>query len=205
MMSVLFVCRANVCRSPMAAALLTRRLREAGISARVSSAGTDALNAPADPVAVRIMAARGIDLSGHCGRQLTGEDLTAADLVIAMSRDNLRHAVVLEPGAWPRTFTFKELARRGGARPRRGHREPVADWLARISQDRDHSRMLGSHAADDVADPTGQPVRAYELTAELLAELADELVACCWGADVGASLRQTDQPAKTRASVWRSP
>ena len=184
MMSVLFLCQANLCRSPMAAALLKRRLTETGISAVITSAGTSALGTPPDRATVQVMAARRIDISGHFGRQVTRHDLIAADLVIAMSRDNLRHAVVLEPRAWARTFTFKELVRRARAQPPRGGAEPAADWLARISQDREHASMLGSNDADDVADPTGRPVSAYEVTAELLADLAAELVACCWGGTV---------------------
>ena len=87
MMSVLFLCQANLCRSPMAAALLTRRLTEAGISAVVTSAGTSALGTPPDRATVQVMAARRIDIAGHFGRQVTRHDLIAADLVIAMSRE----------------------------------------------------------------------------------------------------------------------
>ena len=203
MTSVLFVCRANVCRSPMAAALLRSRLLEAGIRAAVTSAGTMALNKPADPVIVQIMAARGIDLSGHLGTQMTAQDLTGADLVVTMSRDSLRDAVVLEPCVWPHTFTIKELVRAARAHPRRGQLEPVADWLARISSDRERGRLLGSHDCDDVADPTGRPVRAYELTAELLSGLVDELVVCCWGGAAIAGPRQIELPIEKPESSWR--
>src|SRR5262249_5935752 len=64
------VCTGNICRSPMAQALLERRLRDRGIAASVESAGTSAVvGHPAEPLAVQLMAARGIDLRGHPARQ----------------------------------------------------------------------------------------------------------------------------------------
>jgi protein-tyrosine phosphatase len=191
MTSVLFLCRANVCRSPMAAALLRSRLERAGGGCRVSSAATMTPGHSADPATVQIMAARGIDITGHRSRAVTAADLTTADLVLAMSRENLRHAVVLEPRAWMHTFTFKELIRRAQADRPRHFSEPVADWLARISRGRERSQLLGGNDADDVADPAGQPLRAYEVTAELLTGLVDDLVDCCWGGISQSPTRST--------------
>lgn len=181
MRSVLFLCRANVCRSPMAAALVSDRLRQWGVPVSISSAATAAPGTRPDAATIKVMAARGIDVSAHRGRQVSASDLLAADLVVAMARENLRHAVVLEPRAWPRTFTFKELVRRAQEHGPRQRTEPAARWLARIAQDRTHSQLLGSDDADDVADPVGGTLAAYELTAGLLTELADDLIAFCWG------------------------
>jgi protein-tyrosine phosphatase len=81
---ILMVCVGNVCRSPMAAGLLARRLaRQPGVS--VQSAGVAALvGRPVHPQAWALMRERGIDLSGHRGRQLTAEMLRASDLVVVM-------------------------------------------------------------------------------------------------------------------------
>ena len=90
---VVVVCMGNICRSPMAEAVLRRQLEAAGLGERVAvdSAGTYAGHAGDRPdrrgraVAER----RGYDLSGLRARGLAPED-TAADLVLAMDRGNLR-------------------------------------------------------------------------------------------------------------------
>jgi protein-tyrosine phosphatase len=67
----------------MAEALLRARLARAG--SHVASAGLAALvGRPADPLAVALLAERGLDLSGHRARQLSGRMLEGFDLVLVM-------------------------------------------------------------------------------------------------------------------------
>lgn len=81
---ILVLCEGNHCRSPLAEVLLRAELP--GIA--VESAGLDALEGvPAAEEARRLLAARGLDLSAHRGRQLTPELGLAADLVLVMSLD----------------------------------------------------------------------------------------------------------------------
>ena len=144
----------------MAQAMLSARLAARGVTVPVTSAGL----LGGRPAA----AARG-DLGhgrpGHRRRRppqpaVTADDLAAADLILGMAREHVRHAAVLLPEAWPRAFTLRELLRRGqqaGApRPRRAARR-----LAGPGRGRDRSRrdLLGRGPADDVADPTGGPLR----------------------------------------------
>ncbi|MDY6813642.1 MAG: low molecular weight protein-tyrosine-phosphatase [Pseudomonadota bacterium] len=87
---VLMVCTGNICRSPMAEALLRARLGPDRQIA-VSSAGTGALaGAPADPQAQALMEARGIDLASHRARQLDRPLLLAAPLVLVMDDSHAR-------------------------------------------------------------------------------------------------------------------
>jgi len=97
--TIVFVCTANSCRSPMAEMLckqmLAERLgcrigdlEERGYS--VLSAGTAAIwNVPASYQAVEAMAQRGLDLDGHASRPLTPGLIEDADVIFVMSR---RHA-----------------------------------------------------------------------------------------------------------------
>jgi protein-tyrosine phosphatase len=178
---VLLLCTANSCRSVMAEALLSGRLAKLGALVQVGSAGTIGLNTPPPPEAAAALAARGRDVSGHRSRPVSAADLTDADLILGMTREHVRHAVVLLPAAWPRTFTLKELIRRGQQIGPRMPGEPLTDWLTRAGHGRDHRDLLGSSAEDDIADPYGGRVQGYELTAGLLDQLTGELVDLCWG------------------------
>lgn len=184
--TVLVLCSANQCRSPMAAALLTRWLPAPSGPASVRSAGLleDGLlhegEAP-PPEAIAALAGYGLDISLHRSRRVTAADLSAADLVLGMSRAHVRHAVVIAPETWPRAFTLKEMLRRGAQAGPRSPGEPLADWLRRVHEGRERAALLGDSPADDVADPTGGPPEAYADTAALLDQLAGQLAGLCWG------------------------
>src|SRR6266704_5323123 len=85
---ILLVCTGNICRSPLAAALLERALVERGIEGiAVASAGTGAWDgAPVSEGAYLVGLERGLDLSGHRARLLTRELVQAADLILTMAR-----------------------------------------------------------------------------------------------------------------------
>ncbi|HEY6005544.1 MAG TPA: low molecular weight protein-tyrosine-phosphatase [Anaeromyxobacter sp.] len=91
------VCTGNICRSPMAEALLRARFERRGRGA-VESAGLGAVEGrPADPVAVELLAARGLDLSGHRARRVTPEMLSRFDLVLVMDSEQHRSLMALAP------------------------------------------------------------------------------------------------------------
>lgn len=84
---IIVVCTGNICRSPMAEALLRARL---GVRAqRVVSAGTGALvGYPADPTAVDVAAEHGLDLSGHRAQQATLPLLASMDLILTLDQSH---------------------------------------------------------------------------------------------------------------------
>jgi low molecular weight protein-tyrosine phosphatase len=164
----------------MAEALLTDRLAALGSAATVRSGGMLGDGEPPRPEAIAVMAGYGLDISDHRSRRVTAEDLEAADLTLAMARENLRHAVVTASAIWPRAFTLRELVRRGGAVGPRASTESLADWLARAHDGRERAALLGDSVADDVPDPTGGPLRGYIQTAATLSALLDQLAGLCW-------------------------
>jgi protein-tyrosine phosphatase len=175
MTAILLLCTGNVCRSAMAQAMLSARAP----AASVTSAGLleGGQRPPAEVVSV--MAARGISVTGHRSRRVTPADLAAADLVLGMAREHARHAAVLLPECWPRTFTLRELLRLGARAGVREPGEPLADWLARAGDGRSRRDLLGSDSADDVPDPYGGPLAGYQATASLLDGLTGDLVDLC--------------------------
>lgn len=172
---VLVLCTANLCRSPTAEILLTRQLADHGVDALVHSAGRGPGGHPSPAPALAAFGGIGIDLTRHRSRTLTRDMLADADLVIGMAREHVRDALVLDPDVWPRTFTFKELVRRGeAAGPRRPGEDPSA-WLGRAGAGRSATAMLGGADDDDVADPIGGPSRGYRRTVRELDSLAGRL------------------------------
>jgi protein-tyrosine phosphatase len=80
--TVLVVCYGNICRSPVAAALLARELAAHGIT--VESAGFAGFNRPAPPDAVAAARRHGLDLADHRSRLVTVELARSADLIVVM-------------------------------------------------------------------------------------------------------------------------
>jgi protein-tyrosine phosphatase len=151
---------------------------------RVSSAGVLDAGRPASAHSVDILAGRGLDLSTHRSTTVTRELIRAADLVVTMAREHVRHAVVLVPEAWPRTFTLKSLVIRGEKVGPRQPGEEIERWLARVHDGRTRAELLGSSLEHDVADPIGQPRGAYNRMVGELDDLVERLVTLLWPAEL---------------------
>jgi protein-tyrosine-phosphatase len=116
--------------------------------------------------------------------RFTPEDLDQADLIIGMAREHVREIVLSQPPIWPRTFTLRELVRRGHAVGRRGQLESLSDWLTRVHEGRHHADLLGISDEDDISDPMGGSPNEYRASANLIAGLVDELIALAWPANL---------------------
>lgn len=82
---IVVVCTGNICRSPMAEALLKARLADP--KRVIVSAGIGALvGYPADPIAQELMRERGIDIGGHRAQQATMPLLSSMDLILTLDQ-----------------------------------------------------------------------------------------------------------------------
>lgn len=171
---ILALCTANQCRSPMAEVMLAAKLARRGVDADVRSAGILEGGKPAWPEAVEAVAERGLDLGAHRSRPMEPGLVRDADLVLGMAREHAREAIALEPSAYSRVFTLKELVRAGTRHPRGG--EPLDTWLADLADGRAVEDLLGADPADDIGDPIGGPLDAFRATATELDGLLDALL-----------------------------
>jgi protein-tyrosine phosphatase len=108
---VLFVCTANLCRSPMAEGVFRALVERAGLADafEIDSAGTSDQFAgqPPAPEAIEIAASRGYDISGIRSRKVTTDDIARFDYPLAMDASHLVEMRWLAPralSAKPRLF-----------------------------------------------------------------------------------------------------
>lgn len=128
-LGVLFVCTANICRSPTAEAVFRHKANQAGLAGRllIDSAGTHdyQLNNPPDVRARSVAARRGYDMGSHRARLVTRGDLERFDFVLTMDMKNMTALHRLgEPDLWQKPklllsycqlFKAKEIADPYGA------------------------------------------------------------------------------------------
>jgi protein-tyrosine phosphatase len=132
------VCLGNICRSPMAEAVLRAQLAEAGLADKVvvDSAGTgdwhigDTMNGRARDQLTRA----GYDGEAHRARQIDAYWLPERDLILAMDAANLRDLRALAAAAdADRVRLFGEIGKLGGRDvpdPYYGTADDFADVLA---------------------------------------------------------------------------
>ena len=113
MKTILMVCTGNICRSPMAAALLQSRL-EADTAREgwsVSSAGVWASDGhPASEHALTAMIEMGRDISRHRSRSLTRGIIGQAALVLGMTPNHVEAIKAAFPHAVDKIHLIAEMA-----------------------------------------------------------------------------------------------
>lgn len=184
---IVVVCTANICRSPLAEAMLERAATERlGPDAPVhlSSSGIHGLaGEPAAPLSAEEAVERGLDLSRHVARVTDEAGIERADLVLAMTERHRGRIVRLLPGAARSTFTIREFARLTAAlKPIEGDL-PVRDRVRFVTRLAHGARAYVARpsGAEDVADPYGGPREGYIETADQLAELVDTIAPQLFG------------------------
>lgn len=110
---ILVVCIGNVCRSPVAEAMLRKHLP----GKQISSAGLGALvGEGVEPTAKQLAEQSGLEVANHQARQLTTEMLQAADLILVMSDGQRRAVAEFAPAAMGKTMRLGRWLEGGAGR-----------------------------------------------------------------------------------------
>ena len=172
--TVLIVCTANQCRSPLAAALLRRALEDTDVV--VLDAGTGEAGYPVTEGTLTAAARLELDLADHRSTTVDASLVEKADLILTMEREHVRTIVLEHPQAWAKTFTLKEFVRRSEDLAPRHNGQPLTVWLEELHEGRSRADLLGASPVDDVADPTSDRRVDHDSLAEELDELVAALV-----------------------------
>lgn len=101
MVSILFVCHGNICRSPMAEFVMKRLVEEAKrqdeFLIESAATSTEEIGNPVYPPAKRLLARHGIDCSGKRARQITVRNFETFDYIVLMDENNLRNLCWILP------------------------------------------------------------------------------------------------------------
>ncbi len=155
-LEVLFVCTANICRSPYME-LAARRMAGDGI--RFASAGTHGwVDHGVSPEMARPLAARGVDPTGFRSRRLTRRMVEDADLVLTAEASHRSFILDDSPAAFRKVVTLGQAGRAIGSLP--GDLSP-AQVLGALAEHRGPA-----DPALDVADPYGRDADVADRAAE---------------------------------------
>lgn len=142
MKHILTLCIGNICRSPLAEALLARELPHH----TVWSAGLGALvGKPADPLSIAVAAAHGLDISAHRAQQVTSWLCQQTELILVMEQSHKNQLEQQFPMVRGKVFILGQYGKFDIADPYQQPREAfdtayaaiaqgVADWVPRIRQ-----------------------------------------------------------------------
>lgn len=126
------VCTANICRSPMAEALLSHALKAEPEAPPfiVDSAGIAATDgeSPSDN-SVFAMKKVGLDISGHRSSQLTPERISGTDAIFCMTSGHVRMIETIHPMRPGILRLFREFAGDGSPEVPDPYGGPVEEYL----------------------------------------------------------------------------
>ncbi|GAB4376327.1 MAG: low molecular weight protein arginine phosphatase [Calditrichia bacterium] len=115
MFRVLFVCTANVCRSPLAEVILRKLIsaRNMESSIEVCSSGTWAVDGQQASSLTKIVALEnGLDLSQHRSTAMSLDQVKKADLILCMTPAHKKDLLQVFPHFDSKIFTLKEFAKK---------------------------------------------------------------------------------------------
>lgn len=206
---VIFVCHANVCRSPLAERLLRRAIDDPATMLATSGGTHVGAAAPMHPYSAQVLREHGADDRDFASRAITAGSLATADLILTATREQRGHCVSLAPATLHRTFTLLQFGRLAAAinpdelpvvAPPIRLRAAIAE-IARVRAE----LPVAPGIDDDLADPLFGPIAAFRACASQIHESLRHLPALACAARPAAvagpaSARRVSTPYSPKGS-----
>ena len=174
-LNVLFVCTANICRSPFME-ITARELVGPDAPIEFSSAGTHGFREyPMDAVMAGALTQRGLSADGFLSRPLTADLIEDADLVITAEASHRAFILDDHAAAFRKVFTLGQVAEVVRTSPE----TLTGPELLQVLGD----RRGASEPRFDVRDPYGRGAKAAEEAAEQIDELLRVVVPALAGTE----------------------
>lgn len=154
--TILTVCTANICRSPLMELLLRQQLDTSVYE--IGSAGVRGFkDAPMDPDAAKQAVRFGADPQYFKSRPLTEDMVKVSGLILTATREHRSGVLGVSPMALRRTFTLLEFAQLAAEYSG----EPLNEIISEASHHRSHAQGV-----IDIADPYRQGELMHQQIAE---------------------------------------
>jgi protein-tyrosine phosphatase len=108
--SILFVCTANSCRSPLAEYYFKYILKKKKIDIKVSSAGVDFYPVRISEYALTLLKEDGIHASNHVSKVVTKKMLNEYDLILCMEKFHIEKIKSIFENVKEKVFLLSEFA-----------------------------------------------------------------------------------------------
>lgn len=183
-MRVLFVCTANICRSPMAAALFAKSAHAHDATDALAASGgfLEGGRAVHEHVTT-ILDTQGIDVSQKRSQRLSASLVDPADLILTMTSEHARGVVSQFPRSIERVYTLRHF---GSVVTPRARHDSTTEWLHAIN-DANRRAYLGDDILLDIPDPIGHPLKAFQGLAVELDSTISWIMDCAYPANARVS------------------
>lgn len=148
MISIVFICSGNICRSPMAHYYMRKRLCDLGVENKycITSCGTEANTGErATKYALYTISQYGVDMSKHRATNIKDANIENADYIICMTKMHYNFITGQYPNLVDKVYILKEM-------------------------------ILNKEEYIDIDDPWGLDLQVYSGCAKEITDAVDKLI-----------------------------